>query len=65
MQLPILEAYFQLAVDQSGARMLCALEKKVDWLTVVLTVTLVHAVIQMMQELLAMLLVYTDTDILC
>ena len=46
-----------LVLDQSGAPMLSVLEKRVDWLTVVLVVIQVHVLIPMMLELHAMLLV--------
>ena len=46
-----------LVVDQSGAPMLSALVKRVDWSTVVLVVIQVHALILMMLELHVMLLV--------
>ena len=46
-----------LVLDQSGAPMLSVLVKRVDWLTVVLVVIQAHALIPMMLELHAMLLV--------
>ena len=57
MPLLNLEARIKLALDQSGAPMLCVLVKKVDWWTVVLVVIQVHVLTPMMLELLAILLV--------
>ena len=46
-----------LVLDQSGALMLSVLVKRVDWLTVALVVIQASALILMMLELLAILLV--------
>ena len=46
-----------LVLDPSGAPMLSVLVKRVDWLTVGLIVIQAHALIPMMLELHAMLLV--------
>ena len=51
------EVHMLLVLDPSGAPMLSVLVKRVDWLTVVLIVIQAHALIPMMLELHAMLLV--------
>ena len=51
------EVHMLLVLDQSGALMLSVLVKRVDWLTVALVVIQASALILMMLELLAILLV--------